>query len=272
MIENEMNNYERCEFTSQVCEIVATLRDHYLVSFSKAVDFATDALNARPVRDPNENELIDSSRLIYNSVRDLRNAILLIPQPDGDNQFEIEEDFELGANFSLKNSTKIELENTDIDEIDVDNGDDEVDTNQPKLTDEQREKLNAELSSLRKEKTNFDREVLKWDDGSNEIVVLAKQMCVIMMDMIKFTRGLGPLKSTMDIITAAKQITEIGVKLEKLCRKLAAECPESQSKKELLEYLGALPLFCNQLTICTKVQENIIDVTRLKREFCEEFK
>lgn len=129
-----------------------------------------------------------------------------------------------------------------------------------KLTAEQREKLNAELSSLRQEKTNFDREVLKWDERSNEIVVLAKQMCVIMMDMIKFTRGFGPFTSAMDIIVAAKQITEIGVKLEKLCRKLADECPESPSKKELLNYLSALPLFCNQLSICTKVQENIIDV------------
>lgn len=132
--------------------------------------------------------------------------------------------------------------------------------NESHLTQEQRDKLNAELTSLRNEKNNFDREVLKWDERSNEIVVLSKQMCVIMMDMIKYTRGIGPLKSTMDIIQAAKQITEIGLKLEKLCRKLADECPESQSKKELLDYLGALPLFCNQLTICTKVQENIIDV------------
>lgn len=131
---------------------------------------------------------------------------------------------------------------------------------QAALTDEQREKINAELSSLRKEKTNFDREVLKWDDQSNEIVVLAKQIAVIMMDMVKFTRGVGPYKTTLDIINAAKRINEIGLKLEKLCRKLASECPESQSKKELISYLNALPLFCNQLSIGTRVQENIIDV------------
>ena len=120
---------------------------------------------------------------------------------------------------------------------------------QAALTDEQREKINAELSSLRKEKTNFDREVLKWDDQSNEIVVLAKQIAVIMMDMVKFTRGVGPYPTTLDIINAAKRINEIGLKLEKLCRKLASECPESQSKKELISYLNALPLFCNQLSI-----------------------
>jgi catenin alpha len=132
------------------------------------------------------------------------------------------------------------------------------------LTQEQRDKINEELSSLRKEKTNFDREVLKWDEQSNEIVVLAKQMCVIMMDMIKFSRGIGPYKTTMDVINAAKRINEIGLTLEKLCRKLASDCPESQSKKELLNYLGQLPLFCNQLSIGTKVQENIIDVRNIQ--------
>lgn len=91
MIESEMNNYERCEFTSQVYEMLACMRDQHLVSFSKSVDFSTDSLNARPMRDPGENELIDSSRLIYDCVRDLRNALLLIPQPDADNEFEIDQ-------------------------------------------------------------------------------------------------------------------------------------------------------------------------------------
>lgn len=92
MIESEMNNYERCDFTSQVYEMLTSMRDQYMVTFSRSVDFSTDALNARPVRrDPNENELIDSSRLIYNCVRDLRNALLLIPQPDADNEFEIDQ-------------------------------------------------------------------------------------------------------------------------------------------------------------------------------------
>lgn len=93
MIDSEMNNYERCEYTSQVSELVSILRNQNLVLYSKAVDFATDALNSRPIRDANENELIDSSRLIYDSVRDLRNALLLIPQQDGDNEFELDDEY-----------------------------------------------------------------------------------------------------------------------------------------------------------------------------------
>lgn len=34
----------------------------------------------------------------------------------------------------------------------------------------------------------FEREVSKWDESGNDIVVLAKEMCVMMMDMSDFTR------------------------------------------------------------------------------------
>ena len=43
-------------------------------------------------------------------------------------------------------------------------------------------------------------------------------MCMIMMEMTDFTRGKGRLKTTMDVITAAKGISEAGTKLDKLAR------------------------------------------------------
>ena len=43
-------------------------------------------------------------------------------------------------------------------------------------------------------------------------------MCMIMMEMTDFTRGRGPLKTTMDVINAAKRISEAGTKLDKLAR------------------------------------------------------
>ena len=79
------------------------------------------------------------------------------------------------------------------------------------------------METFRQEKKNFDREVLKWDDKGNDIILLAKQMCVIMMEMTDFTRGKGPLKTTMDIINAAKKISEYGNKLDKLARNIADE-------------------------------------------------
>lgn len=125
--------------------------------------------------------------------------------------------------------------------------------------------MKQELLSFRKEKNKFDREVLKWDDKSNDIIVLSKAMCVILMDMSVYTRGRGPFKSIGDVIGAAKKISEIGSKLEKLCRELANDCPESQSKKDLLDYLKSLLFFCNQINICVKVKENIIDVSYIYR-------
>jgi len=66
----------------------------------------------------------------------------------------------------------------------------------------------------------------------------------------------------MDIINAAKKISECGVKLEKLARAIAEDCcPESQSKRELDSYLKPIPLFCNQLNIASKVKANVIDVS-----------
>lgn len=34
----------------------------------------------------------------------------------------------------------------------------------------------------------LDREVVKWDDSGNDIIVMVKQMCMIMMEMIDFIR------------------------------------------------------------------------------------
>ena len=38
------------------------------------------------------------------------------------------------------------------------------------------------------EKAKLDREIAKWDDSGNDIIVLSKQMCMIMMEMTDFTR------------------------------------------------------------------------------------
>jgi hypothetical protein len=41
---------------------------------------------------------------------------------------------------------------------------------------------------FRMEKAKLDMEVAKWDDSGNDIIVMAKQMCMIMMEMTDFTR------------------------------------------------------------------------------------
>ena len=53
---------------------------------------------------------------------------------------------------------------------------------------EEREKIQIQVKELLADKMKLDREVTKWDDSGNDIIVMAKQMCMIMMEMTDFTR------------------------------------------------------------------------------------
>lgn len=57
-----------------------------------------------------------------------------------------------------------------------------------KMTEEDKQKIAQQVEFFRSEKLKFDREVAKWDDTGNDIIVLAKHMCMIMMEMTDFTR------------------------------------------------------------------------------------
>lgn len=56
------------------------------------------------------------------------------------------------------------------------------------MTEEDKQKIAQQVEHFRSEKLKFDREVAKWDDTGNDIIVLAKHMCMIMMEMTDFTR------------------------------------------------------------------------------------
>ncbi len=51
------------------------------------------------------------------------------------------------------------------------------------LPQEEKAKIAEQVESFRQEKCKLDAEVAKWDDNGNDIIVLAKQMCMIMMEM-----------------------------------------------------------------------------------------
>lgn len=57
-----------------------------------------------------------------------------------------------------------------------------------KMTEEDKMKIAQQVELFRKEKMTFDSEVAKWDDAGNDIIFLAKHMCLIMMEMTDFTR------------------------------------------------------------------------------------
>ena len=57
----------------------------------------------------------------------------------------------------------------------------------------------------------------------------------------------------MAVIDSARKISEAGTKLDCLARKIADQCPESSTKKDLLAYLERILLYCHQMNITSKV-------------------
>ncbi|GAA38113.2 catenin (cadherin-associated protein) alpha, partial [Clonorchis sinensis] len=125
------------------------------------------------------------------------------------------------------------------------------------MTGPEKETMAQEFAGFLEEKKRFMREVVKWDDSANEIVALAKKMCVIIMDMTDFTRGKGPLSSTMDVIESARKVSDLGKRLDQLCRQIADMCPNSASHRDLLAYLQRITLHCHQLNITSRVKAGV---------------
>lgn len=81
------------------------------------------------------------------------------------------------------------------------------------------------------------------------------------LTLYKCYSGRGPLKTTMDVINAAKKISEAGTKLDKLTREIAEQCPESSTKKDLLAYLQRIALYCHQIQITSKVKADVQNIS-----------
>lgn len=64
-----------------------------------------------------------------------------------------------------------------------------------KMTEEDKRKILQQVELFRREKMTFDNEVAKWDDAGNDIIMLAKHMCMIMLEMTDFTRFILQIKS-----------------------------------------------------------------------------
>ncbi|GBP11379.1 Catenin alpha [Eumeta japonica] len=260
--------------------------------FAVRVDAAVSALGAGGGAGAglDENDFIDASRLVYDAVREIRRAVLMNREDEDLDP----EDVELDEQYTLETRSKCEIGVVyTSDDLDTDTefepvedmtmetrsrssahtGEHGVDeypdisgiTNareaMRKMTEEDKRKILQQVELFRREKMTFDNEVAKWDDAGNDIIMLAKHMCMIMMEMTDFTRGRGPLKTTMDVINAAKKISEAGTKLDKLTREIAEQCPESSTKQDLLAYLQRIALYCHQIQITSKVKADVQNIS-----------
>nr|CAH7740294.1 unnamed protein product [Callosobruchus chinensis] len=224
----EMDNYEPCIYTKRVLEAVKVLNDQVMPKFTQRVQVAVQALGSNPPKEVDENDFIDASRLVYDGVREIRRAVLM-NRADEDLD---PEDVELDENYTLETRSKCVDEYPDISGITT------AREAMGKMPEEDKQKILQQVEFFRSEKLKFDREVAKWDDTGNDIIVLAKHMCMIMMEMTDFTRGRGPLKTTMDVINAAKKISEAGnnflLVLRSLEKKLDSATSLIQAAKNLM--------------------------------------
>uniref|UniRef100_A0A674MXG8 Catenin alpha-2 n=1 Tax=Takifugu rubripes TaxID=31033 RepID=A0A674MXG8_TAKRU len=241
IINAEMENYEPGVYTERVLESIRLLSETVMPRFAEQVEVAIEALSTNPPQAFEENEFIDASRLVYDGVRDIRKAVLMIRTPE---ELEDDSDFEQ-EDYDARSRTSVQTE------------DDQLIAIMAQLPQEEKAKIAEQVESFRQEKSKLDAEVAKWDDNGNDIIVLAKQMCMIMMEMTDFTRGKGPLKNSSDVINAAKKIAEAGSRMDKLARAVADQCPDSACKQDLLAYLQRIALYCHQLNICSKVKAEV---------------
>ncbi|XP_069833292.1 catenin alpha-2 isoform X6 [Dendropsophus ebraccatus] len=247
IINSEMENYEAGVYTEKVLEATKLLSETVMPRFAEQVEVAIEALSTNIPQSFEENEFIDASRLVYDGVRDIRKAVLMIRTPE---ELEDDSDFEQ-EDYDVRSRTSVQTE------------DDQLIAGQSaraimaQLPQEEKAKIAEQVEIFHQEKSKLDAEVAKWDDSGNDIIVLAKQMCMIMMEMTDFTRGKGPLKNTSDVINAAKKIAEAGSRMDKLARAVADQCPDSACKQDLLAYLQRIALYCHQLNICSKVKAEV---------------
>merc|ERR1712226_1470350 len=264
VVEAEMDNYEPGLYTERVLEAVKLLTQRVMPNFANKVEGAVKNLTAHPIpKDVDENEFIDASRLVYEGVREIRRAVLLnraADDVDSDTEWENQEvDSQATGTVGTPRpeSTTTEM----VDEYPEISGITSARKAKKKMPEPDRARIAEQVEVFRTEKRLFDQEVSKWDDNGNDVIVLAKHMCMIMMEMTDFTRGKGPLQTTMAVINAAKKISEAGTKLDKLARQVADQCPESSTKNDLLAYLQRIALHCHQLSITSRVKADVQNVS-----------
>lgn len=256
----EMDNYEPGLYTENVLRAVRHLQAKVIPKFSSCIDDAVDVLTSLMINTVDENEFMDASRLVYDGIREVRRAVLMNrgeEDMDSDTEWEALEHSEVGTLRPDIPSRQEDL----IDEYPDISGITTAREAMKQLPEEEKMKIAEQVEGFRTEKIKFDQEVSKWDDTGNDVIGLAKRMCVIMMEMTDFTRGRGNLKTTMDVIRAAKKISEAGTQLDKLARQIADQCPESTTKKDLLAYLQRIALYCHQLNITSKVKADVQNVS-----------
>ncbi|KAM9379885.1 catenin alpha-3 [Phaethornis superciliosus] len=240
IVSGEMDNYEPGAYTEGVMKNVQHLTENVIPEFINQVNTALESLSKNTVHLFDDNQFVDISKKVYDTIHNIRCSVMMIRTPE-----ELEDVSDLEEDHDARSRTSIQTEGK---------------TDRAKMTqlpEAEKEKIAEQVADFKKVKSKLDAEIEIWDDTSNDIIVLAKRMCVIMMEMTDFTRGRGPLKNTSDVINAAKMISESGSRMDILARLIADQCPDQSCKQDLLAYLEQIKLYSHQLKICSQVKAEI---------------
>uniref|UniRef100_A0A8C3KHV8 Catenin alpha 3 n=1 Tax=Calidris pygmaea TaxID=425635 RepID=A0A8C3KHV8_9CHAR len=240
IVSGEMDNYEPGAYTEGVMTSVQYLTKNVIPEFISQVNIALESLSKNTVHLFDDNQFVDISKKVYDTIHNIRCSVMMIRTPE-----ELEDVSDLEEDHDVRSRTSIQTEGK---------------TDRAKMTqlpEAEKEKIAEQVADFKKVKSKLDAEIEIWDDTSNDIIVLAKRMCVIMMEMTDFTRGRGPLKNTSDVINAAKMISESGSRMDVLARLIANQCPDQSCKQDLLAYLEQIKLYSHQLKICSQVKAEI---------------
>ncbi|XP_071294470.1 catenin alpha-3 isoform X2 [Agelaius tricolor] len=240
VVAGEMDNYEPGAYTQGVLGHVQQLSGAVIPEFISQVNIALESLSKNTVHLFDDNQFVDISKKVYDTIHNIRCSVMMIRTPE-----ELEDVSDLEEEQDARSRTSVQTEGK---------------TDRAKMTqlpEAEKEKIAEQVADFKKVKSKLDAEIEIWDDTSNDIIVLAKRMCVIMMEMTDFTRGRGPLKHTADVINAAKVISESGSRMDVLARLIADQCPDQSCKQDLLAYLEQIKLYSHQLKICSQVKAEI---------------
>uniref|UniRef100_A0A804HI07 Catenin alpha 3 n=1 Tax=Homo sapiens TaxID=9606 RepID=A0A804HI07_HUMAN len=248
-VKNTMEMYKRTwenhiHVLTEAVDDITSIDDFLAVSvipeFVTQVNVALEALSKSSLNVLDDNQFVDISKKIYDTIHDIRCSVMMIRTPE-----ELEDVSDLEEEHEVRSHTSIQTEGK---------------TDRAKMTqlpEAEKEKIAEQVADFKKVKSKLDAEIEIWDDTSNDIIVLAKNMCMIMMEMTDFTRGKGPLKHTTDVIYAAKMISESGSRMDVLARQIANQCPDPSCKQDLLAYLEQIKFYSHQLKICSQVKAEI---------------
>ena len=285
VVRAEVERFETSAYTENVTKAVNILENITVHKFSANIQMIME--NFQSSMEINESDLLgylDTCQLVCEGVRNVRCAIILRESSEsgesesmengsldetgdqkedenlcllesGEPSIASEEEAELILNdetdpiVSENESTSL----VDVQEFGIGTA---VDTLRS-LSKEDKVVINEKVTEFEVEKEKFFVEISKWMEEGNELVSLAHAMSDILTTMTDFIGGEGPLRTNMDIVTAAQRISETGTRLDRLARLIAERCPESGTKRDLLAYLERVALHCHQLNICSKVKAEV---------------